>query len=177
MSDAGQVYVIDERRHDFYIVDNALILKYGQYIGPYAIAAYNCLVCHAGKRRVAWPSYNTIATEIGASRATAMRAIKTLEQWRMIRIEKKPPGEGQKEYENNRYHITDVSRWKPIPVPTETGGISQQPGSTEGAPGVVSILNGGSAPQIPEQDAGKQDKQQQDSSVVVASQFLEEIGL
>lgn len=153
----GEVFIIDERRRDFYLIDNALITAYGRHIGPYAIAVYNCLSCHADKKRESFPSYRTIANETGMSRDTAMRAVQTLVDWNMVRvtIEEKPTGE----YANNRYHLLDVKVWKPIASTTATGSGSQRPPKRLKQPRAVAVSNNGDSRELTKQDSVQQDSE------------------
>jgi hypothetical protein len=157
MANDGEIFIIDERRRDFYLIDNALVLQYGSAIGPYAIAVYNCLACHADKKREAFPSYRTIGKETGMSRDTAMKAVQTLVDWNIVRvtIEEKPNGE----YANNRYHLLDVKAWKTAPSITAAGSGPQRPPKRLKQPRVVEGSNNGDGPHLPKQEPVQQNSE------------------
>ncbi len=86
------VNVRDERRREFFIVDNAIIAQYGRTIGPYGIAVYNALAMHAGRSGRCNPSVLTIANEIGASKRAVQGAIATLTEAGLLDVEVQPSG-------------------------------------------------------------------------------------
>ena len=52
----------DERKRNFFIVDNAIIDNYGHIIGVYGVAIYNLIARYADSNgNGAFPSYATIA--------------------------------------------------------------------------------------------------------------------
>jgi hypothetical protein len=73
-----QVEVTDGRVRPFYMLDNALIAIYGAQIGVYGIAVYNVLAYYANRQQQAWPSYQTIADQLGISRTKVVETIKQL---------------------------------------------------------------------------------------------------
>ena len=70
--------IVDGRRQDFYIVDNAIIDQYGPRIGVYGIAVYSLLARMAGGKESAFPSYQTIADKLGISRPKAISTVRDL---------------------------------------------------------------------------------------------------
>lgn len=68
-----------DRPGGFYKIDNSILRDYGPKIGPYGIAIYNVLAMYANSDGGGiWPAYQTIADQIGASRPTVIKAMKTL---------------------------------------------------------------------------------------------------
>ena len=69
----------DERRHDFFIIDNVVIDRYAPVIGatPVLVYAYICRRANMTSR-TSWPSHRLIATELGITESTVKRAIRTL---------------------------------------------------------------------------------------------------
>lgn len=110
---SGDVGVSDRREHPFFVVDNDIIKKYGRQLGPYGIAVYAALAMHAGRDAIAWPSYQTIADEIGASRRQVMRSIGVMVELGIIAKEQRSRDTG--ETTSNRYELKSVN------------GVSQSP--------------------------------------------------
>jgi hypothetical protein len=137
-----QTFAIRDRRtEDRYFVDNALIYDYGATIGVYGIAVYNVLAVHADlKTQSSFPSYQTIADEIGCSRRKVIAAIRQLEQLHIVRKttrlrepEDLDDPDDHKYHTSNLYDLLDKSCW----------------GSAQGAPGVVQDVHQGSAQGAP----------------------------
>jgi hypothetical protein len=74
-----QIRVISRRRPPWAWFDKRIITRYGRQLGPHGIAVYMALSVHAdGELQTCFPSYQTIAREIGVSRPTVLKAIKLL---------------------------------------------------------------------------------------------------
>ena len=63
-------------------------------IGAAAKLAYGRLLQYAGEKGYCWPSYNSLAAELGMSRSTAIRAIAELVAQKLIEIETRKSGNG-----------------------------------------------------------------------------------
>jgi hypothetical protein len=53
---------------------------------------YCCLSCHADRNGQCWPSHETIAVEVGCHRRSVIRAIKKLENTRLVAVHKRLSG-------------------------------------------------------------------------------------
>ena len=72
--------IIDERRTNWFWIDNEVLDRFGPQIGAYGLAVYAALARFAdGHTRVAFPAVLTIATQLGIHRTTVITAIKSLE--------------------------------------------------------------------------------------------------
>ena len=72
--------ITDERRYRFFIIDNEIIDLYiaGGFIDSTDFLVYSYMARRAGDKGHAWPSYPTIAKEIGKSRRVAMQSVKKM---------------------------------------------------------------------------------------------------
>lgn len=100
------VNVRDDRKHTFFIVDNALIEKHGRTIGPYGIAVYSALAMHANGARRCSPSVTSIANEIGACPRQVRAKMRQLAELGLLTIEA-PPAKGAKS-PTNTYVLKDA---------------------------------------------------------------------
>ena len=115
-------FSVHDRRSGFAIIDNVLIDTYGPLIGAYGLAAYCILVRFANRQGTdAYPSYQTVAELMGASRRTAMRAIARLVRLGLIEKEKRKK---QGESISNMYCLLDIKRPQ---VSQVVGSDSQSP--------------------------------------------------
>jgi hypothetical protein len=74
-----QIRVISRRRPPWAWFDKRIITRYGRQLGPHGIAVYMALTVHAdGELQTCFPSYQTIAKQIGVSKPTVLKAIKLL---------------------------------------------------------------------------------------------------
>ena len=74
-----QIRIISRRRPPWAWFDKRIITCYGRQLGPHGIAVYMALAVHAdGESQTCFPSYQTIAREIGVSKPTVLKAIKLL---------------------------------------------------------------------------------------------------
>jgi hypothetical protein len=82
-------------------------------IGPQALAVLVMLARFAGSKRVCWPSYATIGKICGCSRSTVVRALATLEEYKLIRVQGTMDKSGSRSA--NRYHLLDVpTKYQPV---------------------------------------------------------------
>lgn len=72
--------ITDERRYRFFMIDNEIIDLYiaGGFIDSTDFLVYSYMVRRAGDKGHAWPSYPTIAKDIGKSRRAAMQSVKKM---------------------------------------------------------------------------------------------------
>lgn len=102
-----QIRVISHRKQPWAWFDKRVIRQYGRQLGPQGIAVYMALAIHVdGETQSCFPSYQTIAQEIGASRSTVLRAIALLCQLGLVSKEPMPSPAG--DVGPNRYALLDV---------------------------------------------------------------------
>jgi hypothetical protein len=142
---SGDGFAVKDRRSGFAIIDNTLIDDYGPLIGAYGIAAYCILVRFARADGTdSYPSYQKVADLMGASRSTAIRAIKRLIELRLIEKEKRSiNGESL----SNIYALIDITKLEVLQV---VGSVSQELPSVTQLLGSVSQEPGG-VPRTPDQ--------------------------
>jgi len=96
----------DERRHAFFILDNALIDDHS--LTPHEGWLYAVIVRHVNyQTNVAFPSHNTLARKSGMSRRSVIRYIQRLEELGLIRRTKRWR-ENTKEHTSNHYEIVHL---------------------------------------------------------------------
>jgi len=98
---------------EWYWIDKAVIQKSAGSIGFSGVAIYNFLASMADENQKCFPSQKYIAERLGCSRATVNRAIKVLEKYRLIFVEKR-------NYHHHVYSLLD------IPCNTEETSVSHQ---------------------------------------------------
>ncbi len=88
-------------------MDNKVISQYGAKLGPIGIAVYNSILYHANADGTgAWPSYATIAKQIGCSRPPVIDAVNKLVELDLLKKEVRPI-EGDRHL-SNLYTVLDV---------------------------------------------------------------------
>src|SRR5262245_8015660 len=91
-------------------VSNDVVDVHGSRLGPVAGWVYVCLARHAGTTGYAFPSYDTIAREMGMGRRTVVRAIRTLESLGFVAVERQNDGR-----QSNRYRLLGGAGTAPVP--------------------------------------------------------------
>ncbi len=139
-------FMVRDRRSGFAIIDNLLIDDYGPTIGAYGIATYCILVRFArADGTESFPSYQKVADLMGASRNTAIKAIKGLVKLGLVEKEKRSlKGESL----SNSYVLIDITRIQELHV---VGSASQIPPSASQIPPSASQIPP-SASREPDQD-------------------------
>jgi biotin operon repressor len=90
------------RNGEWYRIHKAIPQHFAPKIKALGLAVYNCLASYADTEQRCYPSQMTIAEQLGYSRASISRSIKTLERHQLIRIEKR---RGMQ----NVYYLLDVT--------------------------------------------------------------------
>ena len=80
--------VTDRRRHDFFIVDNAVLDKHR--LGPHAVMVYCWLARFADAGGSSFPSVPTLAARAGMSQPTVRKAIADLVQAGLVEVLPRP---------------------------------------------------------------------------------------
>lgn len=142
----GDRIKVSDRRSGFSIIDNMLIDCYGPIIGAYGIAAYCILVRFARADGTdAYPSYQTVADLMNASRSTAKRAINNLV---ILGLVEKEDRRIRGEPMSNMYTLLDIKKPEEN---QEVGRVSQTlPRVQQTLPRVSQTL--GRVSQTPDQD-------------------------
>ena len=105
--------VVRKTRGDFLTVDREFMHVWSTMLGPCCTAVYFLLCSMVNKEQRCFPKMDTIALKTGFRKQSVMRAIRLLEFYGMVFIEKshrKP----------NNYLLVDKSQWK---YPTEANGF------------------------------------------------------
>lgn len=96
-------------------------------LSPYAFRAYCHLARRANRVNKAWPGMSSMGRVCGFSESTAKRAVKELEVFGMVVVERSKGGR-----DTNRYILTSPSKWRISggflldPVPNDTSEGSQR---------------------------------------------------
>lgn len=79
--------VADRRRHNFYIVDNAILDHYTpKGIGVYGLGVYNVLARMANPSGQSWPAQQTMADRLGISLSQVKRELAKLEAAGLVQV-------------------------------------------------------------------------------------------
>jgi hypothetical protein len=76
--------VQDRRRKGFFTIDNDLLDRFGEQLGPYGLAVYMALARFADQDSECYPSQSTIAKRTGMSRMQVSRVIEKLQKLQLI---------------------------------------------------------------------------------------------
>ncbi len=127
--DEGALAVRDGRCSPFFMIDNAVLDRYGAMLSGNEFKVYAALARHANAERHAWPSYAGMAKRLGMDRSTVMRAIKRLEELGLLRREYQRDAAGDPT--SNLYTllpVPEVVAATPLPSSTgETGVVAPTP--------------------------------------------------
>lgn len=117
----------DNRQKEWFWLDNEYLNGYARHLGTVATAVYISLCRHSdNKTQTCFPSMELIAEENGiGSRNTVSKAINSLEQWNIIKIQKNY-NKNTKQRENNIYTLLAKSEWKPKPCTNNEHGTHAQ---------------------------------------------------
>lgn len=105
-------YVSDNRRHNFFIIDNEIIDEYMSAIGVYGFAVYSYLVKMSNVKNTCYPAFATIAKDLGISRPTVVKAIKALANMDLISVEHQDDEKGGQT--SNLYTILPLQKTTPV---------------------------------------------------------------
>lgn len=125
--------VKDKRKYPFFIIDNDILLKFGDKMGPYGIAVYCAIAVHTNKRDKAFPSRARIANMTGMSEKQVSRMFAALQELGLIIIDERP-GTSHLITLLDTDHIVMVdsqSREIDNPGLTDQGGGTHRPGGID----------------------------------------------
>jgi hypothetical protein len=98
--------VIDDRRVQFFMCDNAIIDDYAADLGPYALAVYVALLRYAGRKDECFPSLKTLGDQLGMGKDSVIKAIDTLKRKQLISVKHRRDKAG--DAASNLYFIREV---------------------------------------------------------------------
>lgn len=105
----------DNRDKQWFWLDNEYLNGYAKYLGPTASLVYISLCRHVdNSTQKCFPSMELIAEELGMQRAAISRAIKSLEDWKIIELEENYDKKNKRR-KNNIYTLTKKTEWKEKP--------------------------------------------------------------
>lgn len=111
MTDIKSEQVKDQRRREFYIVDNYFQDEYAGRLGPITSAVYHCLLRYGSKTRIAWPAVRTIAGQCGVSERAVKEGLRRLKVWGLIDTRQQQAGK-TKRFLRNVYILRDKKEWR-----------------------------------------------------------------
>jgi len=151
-------------RRGWFWSHNLIIDGYGHSLGIHAVAVYQALAMHAGKNGECHPAYETLAWELGTSRLTVIRSIKTLESAGLIRVEPRYNKGGRT---SNLFTLLEPDPCQAPPQVTKPRrkrraerGICEKPGEYLSDTAGASVRNRGGIPERREQGEFNKDHEQ-----------------
>lgn len=104
----------DNRDKNWFWLDNEYLNGYAKHLGASCTVVYLSLCRFAhNEKQTCFPSMDTIAEQNGIHRATVIRALKKLEQWNIIAVERAKKEDGTQA--NNIYTLLSKNEWKEKP--------------------------------------------------------------
>lgn len=113
--------VRDMRRKDRFTIDDEYLNGYARLCGWKASLVYMSLCRHVDRAQKCFPGIDLIAEQHAISRDTVIRALKELENWQIVKIEKGARNE-RGTFRTNVYVLLDKSQWKPKPSRSQQHG-------------------------------------------------------
>lgn len=107
-----------KKKGKYFQIDNVYVALYAKHLGVVATAVFISLNMHADKKGKCWPSMVLIGDEYGIDRHTVSDAIKKLEEWNMIHVDR-IYNRKLKKYKNNTYWLLPKELWRKPPVENE----------------------------------------------------------
>lgn len=109
-----EIEVRDNRQKEWFWLDNEYLNGYARLLGASCTVVYLSLCRHSDNNtQQCFPSMKLIAEENGISERTVIRAIKTLEEWNIVRVHRRKNNKGTQEV--NVYTLTSKTVWKSKP--------------------------------------------------------------
>jgi len=115
------IHVRDNRGGNWFWMHNRIITEYGAQLGPYAIAVYAVLCCHADRdAQYTWVGQRAIADEIGTSRRQVQRELEKLRDLELLTIQEQQDEHGR---------TTNIYTLLALPLDSQAqGGVTQAQG-------------------------------------------------
>lgn len=109
----------EARQKGWFFVDNLFIDSFAKKLKTSGIVVYMSLCRHAdNKTQECFPSIEGIAKQHTISKSTVIRAIKKLEQYNLIHVERETTERENGVQKKNRYTLLDKSVWQGVTVET-----------------------------------------------------------
>jgi hypothetical protein len=128
--------IVDKRRPERINVPFYVVERYGAQLKPLGLAVYLALCFHCSRRRVAYPSYGTIAREIGCSRSTVERQMRLLKDVGLVVVQ--PRFDGARQTSNIIYLVDPGTRPEDVieqpPAPQKAPDNGRRPPVNKPAP-------------------------------------------
>lgn len=134
---------IRDLREKFFQIDDEYLNGYAKLCGINATGVYFSMCRHANKQQTCFPSKKLIAKELAISERSVYTAIKKLEKWNIIKIER----QGRKKngsFKNLLYTLLDKKVW--ISKPSANGAV----GNTDSQPSATGAVD--RRQQVPNKD-------------------------
>jgi len=104
----------DNRDKNWFWLDNEYLNGYAKHLGASCTVVYLSLCRFAhNEKQTCFPSMETIAEQNGIHRATVIRALKKLEDWNIVAVERAKKEDGTQA--NNVYTLLSKNEWKEKP--------------------------------------------------------------
>lgn len=145
----------DERQRGWFWIDNDVFRKHGVTLGPYGLAVYMALAYHANRKAACWPSYDTLAAEIGISKRKLIEVTKLLVDLRLIEVRRRSTE--QTADEPPQANLTNVF----VLLSLEDGSAPRALGGAGGAPQGVQVVHPGGAGGAPKQESNNKNQIEQ----------------
>jgi hypothetical protein len=103
-AESGRYFIVRDLRESYCSIDNKYINEYAGLCGLAANSVYMLLCSMVGKEQVCWPPTEHMAKKLKISKPTIMKAVKILEGYKIIRVDRAPR-------QSNIYALLDKSQW------------------------------------------------------------------
>lgn len=149
--------ISDERRFNYFRVDNELIDNQAKIIGWQGLLVFTALCRYVDSDGKCFPSINTLSEKIGINRKTVIKGIEELIKRNMVSVEKTVRENGG--YSNNLYTLKDYSKWLKDDIPQSLRRTT--PSVREGLP------------LVPEKDSKKTNNNNTNNKVIAKTSFAD----
>lgn len=127
----------DKREKNWFYVDNEYLNGYARILGGNCTLTYLSLCRHAREDdQTCFPQMRTIAYENGISVKSVERALKTLQEWGIIEVEKRKDPDTKRQM-SNVYTLLSKSVWREKPTdknPTDSQSVGKADRQNEPEP-------------------------------------------
>ncbi len=107
-----KIEIRDIRKKEWFIVDNIYINGYAKLLKPLTALTYFALCRHVNNdTQKCFPGLDLLSTELNISKTTVIKAIKELETWNIIQVERDSKKRKDGHQMPNKYTLLDKSVW------------------------------------------------------------------
>lgn len=114
----GKIEIRDAREKAFFIIDDEYFNGFSRICGVQATLVYMALCRHAGKDQTCFPSVDLMSERLGVSRRSIIRGLKSLEDHRVIKVDRVRG-------ESNIYTLTNKRVWRKFTPIVSESDLSQ----------------------------------------------------